>query len=586
MLKVIRHRQYWQCIRELFSSTFEDKKILFHLLFALMVLIIGIISNLSVPLLLKMIVESFSTPTALPFTLILVSYGVIWMVSQASTDVRAFLTYKIEQRITYTLGVRILSHLYGLSQRYFIDQKPGAITNIIRRAQRDIPFLILGIFFQILPTLLEFLCVVILIANFYPPEFSFLIGGTLIVFFLYTFASMKSVLRERNIANDVDQKVDGIVTDWLSNHEAIKTFGQKNFAIRTCEHELKKRENAEVSFMAKLSFARLGQSLILSVGLSLLTYLVGTAIIKHELTMGDFVLFNGYILQFILPISILGQVAQDVKKALLDMKGVMEVLLTESDIKESPHVCQLLGDGFQVEFKNVSFCYKDKNILEDLSFKVEPGETALVIGPTGIGKSTLAKLLLRLYDPTKGQILLNQTSIKELSFQSLYETIGWVPQETYLLNDTIKNNILFVQPDASLRDVEEALDQASLLDFVMSLPEKLDSLVGDKGLRLSGGQKQRLSLARIFLKKPKICIFDEPTSFLDRGTELIIQNNISTYLPNITKIIITHRPFVVEGKNKIIDLNRSVLIKKKHKPDVRKKDIYFSQKLEEFNEIN
>lgn len=559
---IITSKKYAKCIKDILAKTFQDKQLLFYFSVALLILSIGIVANISLPFLLKKIVESFFLPEGKLIPFILLSYGILWMVSQASVHARALLTYKIEQRLTYVLGIKVLSHLYSLSHDYFLNQKPGAMTNVIRRAQRDVPSITLGLFFHVLPTVLEFGVVIILISRLYPLVYALGLAATLIAFFTYTFLSMKSVLRDRQYANDIDKHVDGVVTDWLSNHEAIKIFGKRDLAIKVCEKELKKREEAEVKFMTKFSLARLGQALTLGIGLTSLTYLVGQSVLKGELTVGDFVLFNGYILQFIIPISILGQVTQDIKKALIDMKGVIDILLMESDIKEVPQPLHLSGNRFQVEFKNVSFKYNDRTILDNISFKIEPEETVLIVGPTGIGKSTLAKLLLRLYDPTIGKILINQTNIKHLSFQSLYQTIGWVPQESYLLNDTIKNNIQFVYPEATLKEIEAALDQASLHDFIKKLPEGLNTVVGDRGLKLSGGEKQRLSLARLFLKKPKICIFDETTSFLDRNTELTIQSHIENFLPNMTKIIITHRPFMIQKADKVITLDKNGIVQK------------------------
>lgn len=549
-------KQHIGCIKEILLLTFKDRQLLAHFSLGLVVLVVGIFSTLAGPFLLKKGVESFSEGNSNVVILILLSYGLMWMLSQTSHHIRALLTYKIEQRITFVLGLKVLSHLYTLSQRYFLNQKPGAITNIIRRAQQDIPSLILGIFFHVIPTVFEFVCVIILISYLYPLNYSFLLGGTLIAFFIYTFYSMKSVLKDREIANEIDKNVDGIITDWLLNQEAIKTFGQGKQAINVCERELKKRENAEVIFMTKFSFIHLGQSLILGFGLTALTYLVGQGVLNKTLSIGDFVLFNGYILQFITPISILGQVTQDIKRAFVDMKGVLKILLTESEIKEASSPCHLSGAGFPLEFKNVSFSYKDRVIFDQLSFRIEPGETLLIVGPTGIGKSTLAKLILRLYDPTKGQILINGINLAQVSFSSLYETIGWVPQESALFNDTIENNLRFVQPKASQKEIEEALDRANLLSFINKLPEGINTFVGDRGLKLSGGEKQRLSLARLFLKKPKICIFDEASSFLDRSTELTIQNNIERCLPDMTKIIITHRPFMINKADQIITLEK------------------------------
>jgi ABC-type transport system involved in Fe-S cluster assembly fused permease/ATPase subunit len=556
------YKPYWRCIKEILFATFEDKKIRLCFFFSLLGLGIGILSNLAIPLLLKEIVDSFeafSSHNSLSITLILLSYGLIWMISQISLHIRALLVDKIEQRITFSLGIKILSHLYSLSHSYFLNQKPGALTNVIRRAQQDVPNIVLSLFFHALPTVLEFLCVIILIMNLYPFVYSLLMIGILGTFFIYTSLSMRVAIKDRERANEVDKSVDGVVTDWLSNYEAIKVFGKRGLAVQTCERELKKREVAEVRFTTKYNLSYIGQSLILGFGLTSLTYLIGQDVLKGSLTIGDFILFNGYILQFIVPVGILGQVTQDAKKALVDMKGIINVLLTPSEIVEAPHPLVLSGSQFQIQFKNVSFKYNDRNILKNVSFKIEAGETALIVGPTGIGKSTIAKLLLRLYDPIEGQIFINQTDIKQLSLESLYETVGWVPQESYLLNDTIKNNVHFVFPEATNDEVEEALDQAHLLGFINALPEGLNTVVGDRGLKLSGGEKQRLALARLFLKKPKICIFDESTSSLDKDTDFIIQNNIERSLPNMTKIIITHRPYLAHKVDQIITLDKAQL---------------------------
>lgn len=547
-------KNYIITLKDVIVAAFQDKSLRFHFVLALLALSSGIIANISIPFLLKKSVESFSDSNTQSLSGILVSYGVIWLISQLSFHGRALLTFKIEQRLVFTLGVKVLSHLYGLSQRYFLDQKPGALINIIRRAQRDVPSIILGVFFHGLPTLIEFILVIVLISNLYPYNYSFILVGTLIAFFVYTSLSLKKVFAERQVANSIDQNVDGILTDWLSNHESTKIFGKGALAIDICKTELKKRENSEVKFFTQLSLTHFGQSLILGTGLTVLTYLVGQEVLRGTLTVGDFILFNGYILQFINPISILGQVTQDVKRALIDMKAILEILLTKSEIQESTHSVHLSGDLFQIEFNNVSFAYQDREILKNVSFKIGAGETILIVGPTGTGKSTVAKLLLRLYDTIEGQIFINNTNIKNISFQSLYSIIGWVPQECYLLNDTIQNNIQFVCPEATKNELMEALEKACLLEFINRLPKGLETVVGDKGLKLSSGEKQRISLARLFLKKPKICIFDEATSFLDEGTDRMIQHNIETFLPIMTKIIITHRPFLVNKSHKILTL--------------------------------
>ena len=552
----MNQRKYFKCIGEIFFTTFKDARLRLNFFSSLLLLGVGIFANILIPILLKRIVELFSSPSNVTLSLILLSYGVIWMISQSSTHLRALLTHRIEQRINYILGIKVISHLYSLPQSYFLNQKPGALTNIIRRAQQHVPSIVIGIFFHVLPIVIEFLVAIILISSLYSSLYSSLIAVTLVIFVIYTFYSMHVVLKHREHANEIDKNADGVIADWIANYEAIKVFGNHDLAIKTCKKELKKRESAEISFVTKFNIVHLGQTLILGIGLTALTYFVGQGVVRGELTTGDFVLFNGYVLQFIIPMSVLGLVTQEIKKALVDMKGIMELLLTESNVKEISCPIHLSGSRFQIHFKNVSFKYNENHIFDNVSFKINTGETVLIVGQTGIGKSTIAKLLLRLYDPTKGQIFINQVNIKQLSFQSLYETVGLVPQEAYLLNDTVKNNLLFAKPEASSLEIESALDNAMLLGFVNKLPQGINTIVGDRGLKLSGGEKQRLSLARIFLKKPKICIFDESTAALDENTGLIIQNNIEANLREMTKIIITHRPSLIHKANAVIHLDK------------------------------
>ncbi len=407
MKKLLSYNAYRECIREILIVTFKDKNIRLSFLFSIFALVVGIFANLSIPLILKKITESFSLENPMSVTLIFGSYGFIWILSQVSTHIRAIFTYKIEQRITFSLGIKVLSHLYSLSHNYFLSQRPGEITNVIRRAQQDVPRIILGIFFHLLPTVIEFLLVITIIYSLYSSIYSLLMAGTLGIFFIYTLFSIKGALKYHEKANEIDKNVDGIVTDWLSNYEAVKVFGRYALAVQICERELKKREKSEVRVMTKYTLSRVGQSLILGICLSLTSYYIGQGVLKGVLTAGDFILFNGYILQFIIPVGILGQVIQDIKKALIDMKGILDMLLTTSDIVESPYPIELSGSCFQINFQDVSFKYSDRNILENVSFEIKAGETVLVVGPTGGGKSTVAKLLLRLYEPIQGQILIN-----------------------------------------------------------------------------------------------------------------------------------------------------------------------------------
>lgn len=558
MREVVSYKQHLQCIKDILISAFVDKKIRLSLWISLIVLVVGILSNLALPLILKKIVDSFSLPNSLLVTFILLSYGFIWMISRVFVHIRTILIYKVEQRLTFVLGTKVLSHVFALSLNYFVNQQPGALTNIIRRAQQNVPSIVLGLCFHVFPTILEFLFVIILIFSFYSYMYSFLLVTIFGIFFVYTIIALKITIKAREQANEADRDADGIVADWLSNYEAVKVFGKSDLAIDACDRELKKRENTEVKYMRNVVILYIGQSIILGIGLSVFIYIVGKGVLQRSLTTGDFILFNGYILQFVMPVSILGQVFQDIKKTILDMKGVIDVLLTPIEIVEAAHPFHLSKTPPSIRFENVSFKYKERFILKDISFKIESGQTAVIVGPTGAGKSTIVKLLLRLFDPIEGDIFINDINLKKLSLHSLSETIGWVPQETYLLNDTIRNNLTFVHPKATSKEINDALQQAHLLEFINKLPQGLETIVGNRGLKLSGGEKQRLSIARIFLKKPKICIFDESTSSLDKDTEQVIQKNIEKNLFQMTKVIITHHPFPKDKIDQIISVNHYI----------------------------
>lgn len=536
--------KYKICLKDILLPNLSERGVRKVFFTALLLLIIGISFNVYTPFILKRIIDSLSNNNGEKISFLFISYGFVWIISQICVHIRALLTSKLEQRIVYVLGLKVLSHLYTLPHQYLINQKSGTLTNVIRRAQRNIPPIILGIFFHAIPTIVEFLLVIALVFKLYPPIYSLVLALTLISFFLYTVVFVKGVLKKRQVANDVDAEVDGTVTDWLSNHELINTFGQRLLAFNLFQSELKRREKAEINFIRNYTYTNICQSLILGLGLALMTFLVGKAVAKGNFTVGDFILFNGYILQLITPVSLLGHITQDIKKALIDMKDVMDILLVKNDITEASNPIYLTSNHFSLEFKDVTFKYNNENILENVCFKINAGETFVIVGQSGIGKSTIAKLILRLYEPVLGKIFINGIDLKDIAFSSLYKIVSWVPQEAPLFNDSIKNNLKFVCPEATLEEIETALCRAQLHNFLKSLPDGIDTNIGDRGLRLSGGEKQRISLARVFLKQPKICIFDEPTSFLDKETEIIIQENIKAYLPDTTKIIITHRPFM------------------------------------------
>lgn len=296
-------------------------------------------------------------------------------------------------------------------------------------------------------------------------------------------------------------------------------------------------------------------------GLTALTFLTGWQVIIGKFTIGDFTMLNWYLLQFFIPLSYIGKVFKDVKKGINDTKNIFEFLNQKSDILDKPNAITIDAKNPRLEFSNVSFGYKeDRMILKDVSFVVEPGQTVALVGMTGSGKSTIARLLYRFYDIASGSIKINGTDIRDLTQDSLQRSIGIVPQDTVLFNETIYYNICYGDLTASKERVDDAIRRAHLKKLVENMGNGINTLVGERGLKLSGGEKQRVAIARVILKNPAIYIFDEATSSLDTKTEQQIHDNLKEISKGCTTLIIAHRLSTVIHADKIIVLGDGQVI--------------------------
>lgn len=459
---------------------------------------------------------------------------------------------KVIARSARLLNFYIFQQIYLLPHKFYIDQKIGSITSIINRAQKSLPTILWSVTLNIFPIFIEFLCIFYILLKSYEIYHALILIITILSFMVYTFFGTKTALREKEKAIEAEKKVDSKVIDWLKNLEIVRLFGKSHYAFKDYNDSLIGREKTEVNFLNVCCGLHLGQTILLGIGLSLMTYYLGQAVQEKEITLGDFVLFNAYFIQFIGPISILGYTFKDLKKSLLEIRDVILILDKVPPPQKNPYV--LKGKEFSIEFKNVSFSYGGKKILNKLSFVINPGDLAIIIGPTGSGKSTILKLLTGFYEPDEGTIYINGINIKKICLDSLRKVIGVMPQDNNILDTTIKNNISFFDDEVSLSDLRKASKKAKIWMSIQKLPFQLDTLVGEGGSLLSGGEKQRICLARIFAKHPEICLFDEPTSFLDEKNAHIIYENIQKYLKKSTRIVITHKLSFIERADKVVTL--------------------------------
>jgi ATP-binding cassette subfamily B protein len=360
----------------------------------------------------------------------------------------------------------------------------------------------------------------------------------------------------RRQANELDSKANTRAIDSLLNYETVKYFGNEDFEARRYDENLRKYESAAVKNEASLGVLNIGQSFIIALAVTLLMLLVAQGVAAKTFTLGDLVLVNGLLIQLYIPLNFLGMVYREIKQALIDLDRMFRLLGENREVQDKPGAPDVPAGPANVEFRHVDFHYeRARQILFDVSFAIPAGHRVAVVGHSGSGKSTLARLLYRFYDVSAGSIAINGADIRDVRQASLRGSIGIVPQDTVLFNDTILYNIRYGRPEASDDEVYEAARAAHIHDFIVSLPAGYQSMVGERGLKLSGGEKQRVAIARALLKNPRILIFDEATSALDSRAEKAIQQELERIAEGRTTLVIAHRLSTVMDADQILVLH-------------------------------
>jgi len=541
----------------------EETKLRTYLALSISVLILGVIASITVPLIFKLLIDSLINKDK--SMLFVMSYGLIWMLSQISISLRAFLMRSIEERSSKLLIQKIIYKFCNLPLQYHYEHSTGEHINILQRTQHNVPLLIWGSLFCIVPVIIEFIAVTFIFIRWYPLQYSSILLITISLFLTYTMFMSKQASAAHHNAIKQQKETASIIVDWLSHYELVKIFGRTSYVLKTINYTLSKRELTEVKALKFYDLIYIGQSFILGMGLISLSLVISNAVAAGLLTPGDFVMLNGYLIQFMTPLSILGHVFRDTKKAFLELKDTFKIinLVSEKSIQGN---YTRITKPIKIIFDQVSFNYPmKKSILKNLSFTIEHGQTVAIVGPNGVGKSTIIRLLLGLYKPTTGRIYLNTIPLHTIPQKELYQHIGIMTQETFLFRGTLKENILFARPDTSEMELKNILNQAQLFSLIDKLPDGLNTCIGERGVMLSGGEKQRIGLARLFLRKPSIALFDEPTAALDITSEKNIIKNIMN-LKNRTKIIVTHKPNLLKQADIIIDLTnlKTKFIKKNY----------------------
>jgi ATP-binding cassette subfamily B protein len=538
----MKTHQDWRAIHSLlpFIRQFRGR-----VLFALALLTLAKLANVGVPLALKEAVDALDPQQQdiiyLP-VMMLITYGVLRLASSVFSELRDALFAKVIFRTVRRIATRIFEHLHRLSLRFHLQRQTGGISRDIERGTRGISFLLNFMIFNILPTLVEIGLVSIILLLYYDSVFALITTGTILLYILYTLLVTEWRMRFRRTMNDMDSQANNQAVDSLLNYETVKYFNNEAFELDQYDQKLAHWEQSAIRNQISLSVLNIGQGVIIAAGLTSLMLLAGQGVVDGELTLGDLVLVNAYLLQLYLPLGFLGFVYREIRHSLTDMERMFSLLEQEQEVPDAPGAPQLSIKHGEIRFENVNFAYQpERSILHNISFTVEAGQKLALVGASGSGKSTIVRLLYRFYDPQHGSILIDGQNIRQVSQQSLREAIGIVPQDTVLFNDTIYHNIAYGNTAASDEDIVYAAQQAHIHEFISHLPDGYNTLVGERGLKLSGGEKQRIAIARALLKDPAILVFDEATSALDSHSEQAIVGEMQAVSRHKTTLVIAHR---------------------------------------------
>ncbi len=530
-----------------------------RVLIALGLLIIAKLIAVYTPILYKGAVDSLADegvpPLALGAVGLTVAYGVARMMTVGFQQLRDVVFAPVGQRALRRLALETFRHIHRLSMRYHITRKTGGLSRIIERGVKGVEFLLRFLVFSIGPLILELLLVAIILMWLFDVWYLVVVAGTIAVYIWFTFAVTEWRVKLRREMNNQDTDANQKAIDSLLNFETVKYFGAEEREAQRYDVSMRAYAKAALKTSYSLAFLNFGQSMLITCGLVGVMVLAALGVQSGQLTVGDFVMVNAYMIQITVPLNFLGTVYREIRQSLVDMGEMFDLLEQPEEVTTKDGAPDLKIDKGEITLENVWFGYDaERNILKDVSLTVPAGKTVAIVGSTGSGKSTIGRLLFRFYDVQKGALKIDGQDVRDVTQTSLHATIGVVPQDTVLFNDTIRYNIAYGRDDATSDEIIAAAKAAQIHEFIESLPDGYDTTVGERGLKLSGGEKQRVGIARTLLKDPPILLLDEATSALDTDTEQEIKDALARAGEGRTVITIAHRLSTIAEADEIVVL--------------------------------
>jgi ATP-binding cassette subfamily B protein len=579
-----KSRSDWATVKTLLPYLWAYK---WRVLLALTFLVGAKLANVGVPLVLKTLIDKMTVTASNPLALmvlpvsVLVAYGLLRLSTTLFTELREFVFAKVTQRAVRTIALKVFRHLHALSLRFHLNRQTGGMTRDIERGTRGISSLVSYALFSIFPTLLEISLVLIYLSTHYDIWFTLITLAALATYIIFTITVTEWRTNFRRTMNELDSKASTKAIDSLLNYETVKYFGNEEYEAQRYDQGLQSYEVAAVKSQTTLSMLNSGQSMIIATAVTLILWRATQGVLDQSMTLGDLVLVNAFMIQLYIPLNFLGVLYREIKQSLTDMEKLFSLLDQHREIADKANAVDLhieAKSGGAIQFSHVDFSYEpNRQILFDVDFTIPAGTTTAVVGHSGSGKSTLSRLLFRFYDIQAGSITVGGHNILDVSQHSLRQSIGIVPQDTVLFNDTIEYNIAYGQPGASREQVIAVARAAYIHDFIDSLPDGYNTMVGERGLKLSGGEKQRVAIARTLLKNPSILIFDEATSALDSKAEQMIQAQLKEIAKTRTSLVIAHRLSTIVDAEQILVMDKGRIIERGTHPQLLALDGAYAQ---------
>jgi len=545
-----------------------------RVVFALLALVAAKAITLAVPIAYKQVVDwltghasgagvanvSAIGLAALPAMLI-IAYGVGRVLMVLFAQFRDIWFTVVAQHAVRELAIKTFRHLHALSLRFHLERRTGGLSRVIERGVNGVDTIVRMAVLNSIPTAVELLMISGLVAYYFGWIYVLVVLATVLLYVWFTFVASERRIAIRRDMNDSDTEAHSKAVDSLLNYETVKYFGNEELEAKRFDASIARYVKAAIRTYTSLGVLNTGQAIIFTIGTVICMLLAARDVTRGTLTVGDFVMINAILMQLYVPLNFMGMVYREIKQGLIDIETMFALLHEPAEIVDRPGAKTLRVRKGEIKFENVSFAYDpERPILKNVSFEVPAGKMVAIVGPSGAGKSTISRILFRFYEISRGKVLIDGQNIRDVTQASLRAAIGMVPQDTVLFNDTIEYNIRYGKPDASSAEVREAARLAQIHEFIVTLPQGYDSLVGERGLKLSGGEKQRVAIARTILKSPPILMLDEATSALDSHTEKEIQDALERVAENRTSLVIAHRLSTVVHADNIIVLDHGEIV--------------------------